>query len=244
MFQSIFRNMQPVVKNLLIINVLFFLATFVFAKQGIDLNDILGLHYISSPSFQPFQFATNFFLHADIMHILFNMIGLVVFGNVLERLWGSKRFLTFYFITAIGASVLYLIVQGIELKLVTGTFFPDGDWINSLFTIKGNSVYFSPENEYLFKPWQILNKSVIGASGAVYGLLMAVALLFPNTEVYLYFAIPVKMKWLALGLGVFALFKGFQEAEGDSVAHFAHLGGMLFGFILIKIWQRNKSNFY
>lgn len=244
MLQSIFRNMQPVVKNLLIINVLFFLATLALQNQGINLIDILGLHYPASNNFQPYQLATNFFMHASFTHILFNMFGLVVFGNVLERIWGPQRFLLFYFITAIGASLLYLLVQGIEINMIAGTFFPDHDYINSLFRFEGDRVYFNRADEELLQVLRNLNTPAVGASGAVYGLLMAVAMLFPNTEVYLYFAFPIKMKWLALGLGALAVFQGFADTPGDSVAHFAHLGGMLFAFILIKIWQNNRSNFY
>ena len=241
MFQSLFSNMQPVVKNLLIINVLFFFATFVFERQGIDLGSYLGLYYIDSPKFQPYQLATHFFMHASVGHIFFNMFALVMFGNLLERVWGAKRFLFFYMATALGAALLYQIVQGIEVFNETQSFFPNAKRINDLYTVRADGIYGPPE---YIKSYLNLNIPVVGASGAVYGLLMAVALLFPNTEVLLYFAIPVKMKWLALGLGIIALYSGIQDNPGDSVAHFAHLGGMLFGFILIKIWQRNKSQFY
>ncbi len=241
MFQSLFSNMQPVVKNLLIINVLFFLATLVFANQGIVLSDHLGLFYIGSDNFRPFQLATHFFMHGSFMHIFFNMFALVVFGNNLERLWGAKRFLIFYFITALGAALLYQIIQGYEIYMENQSFFPDHSFINSLFHSNSDGV-FGPRQFH--STYGNLNSPVVGASGAVYGLLAATALLFPNTEVLLYFAIPVKMKWLALGLAAIALYSGIKDNPGDSVAHFAHLGGMLFGFILIKIWQRKKNNFY
>lgn len=241
MFQSLFKNMQPVVKNLLIINVLFFLATFVFEQRGIDLGKYLGLFYVDSPKFQPYQLVTHFFMHANIGHIFFNMFALVMFGNLLERVWGAKKFLLFYFVTALGAAFLYQLIQGIEVYNETQSFFPDAEHINGLYSVQMDGIYGPPE---FIKSYLNFNIPVVGASGAVYGLLMAVAMLFPNTEVYLYFAIPVKMKWLALGLGVIALYSGIQDNAGDSVAHFAHLGGMLFGFILVKMWQRNKTNFY
>ncbi len=242
MLQNIFRNMQPVVKNLLIINLLFFLATFVFEQQGISLIHLLGLYYFDSPNFEPYQLATHFFMHGGLGHIFFNMFALVVFGNMLERVWGPKRFLIFYFITALGAALLHQLVQGFEIYSASGTFFPfmDGSFEylsdGSVINVGGlNGFQASVRNMAI---------PTVGASGAVYGLLAGVALLFPNTTVYLYFAIPVKMKWLALGLAAIAVFSGFQDRPGDSVAHFAHLGGMLVGFILIKIWQRNKTNFY
>lgn len=244
MLENIFRNMQPVVKNLLIINVLFFLATWVFEQQGISLIDKLGLFYVGAEEFQPYQLATHFFMHANILHIFFNMFGLVVFGNVLERIWGAQRFLLFYFITALGASFLHQFIQAIEIYNASGTFFPDFEHINGSFKIIGDRVSFPRDMNHLYPVWEIGRTPVVGASGAVYGLLMGVAMLFPNTEVYLYGAIPVKMKWLALGLGAIALISSVQDNPGDSVAHFAHLGGMLFAFILIKIWQKDKSQFY
>ncbi len=244
MLQSIFRNMQPVVKNLLILNLLFFLAKFVFQQKGIDLGSILGLHYVSSNEFQPYQLATHFFMHADFRHILFNMFGVVVFGNMLERIWGPKRFLLFYFATALGAAFLHQLVQGIEFYQITGTFFPDHDYINSLFTIKGDRVYFDGINENLYPVYSNLPHYVVGASGALYGILIGAAMYFPNTEVLLYFAFRVKIKWLALGLGILEIVSVVQDNPGDSVAHYAHIGGALFGFIIIKIWQRNKTQFY
>lgn len=242
MLQSLFRNIPPVVKNLLILNVLFFLAKFAFQQQDIDLGMYLGLHYISSPAFQPYQLATHFFMHADLGHLLFNMISLLVFGGMVERVWGAKRFLIFYFITAIGAAFLHQVVQGIELYQHTGTFFPN---IDDYFTVQqwGYISYDTRFIEYL-PAFKILAGGAVGASGAIFGLLVAAAMYFPNTEVLLYFAIRVKIKWLALIAGIFEIVSIIQNNPDDSVAHFAHLGGALFGFIIIKIWQRDQSKFY
>ncbi len=233
--------MQPVVKNLLIINVIFFFATFVFQQQNISLINLLGLHYIDSPLFEPYQLVTHFFMHANFPHILFNMFAVVIFGNMLERIWGAKKFLIFYFVTALGAAVLHQFIQGLEVYSASGSWLPV---FNGIFEIQGDMVQYPSTIKDFNSVWTTINIPTVGASGAVYGLIMAVALLFPNTEVYLYFAIPVKMKWLALGLAAIALFNGFQNNPGDSVAHFAHLGGMLFGFIMIKIWQRQRTDFY
>lgn len=241
MLQNIFRNMQPVVKNLLIINLLFFLADYVAEQQGVILTRILGLFYVGSSEFRPFQLATHFFMHADLFHILFNMIALVVFGNMLERIWGAKRFLIFYFVTALGAALLHQVVQGIEIYNATGSFFPD---LDQFFTVSGGKIsYLNIYDNYLTS-YRTMHIPVVGASGAVFGLLAGAALYFPNTEVYLYGALPVKIKWLALGLGVFEIYAIIRDSPTDSVAHFAHIGGALFGFILIKIWQRSKTNFY
>jgi len=232
MFGAMFQNMPNVVKNLLIINILFFVATFVMESQGILLIGELGLFYPDSPIFKPYQLVTHFFMHGSLIHIFFNMFALVMLGSHLERVWGPKKFLLFYFITALGAAFLYMLVQGIEIYNLTGSFFPFHNEIGI------TTEHFDHVNEMLYTP-------VVGASGAIYGLIMAFALLFPNTEFMLLFPpIPIKAKWLALLLALYALYSGYQQAPEDSVAHFAHLGGMLFGFIMIKIWQRDKSQFY
>ena len=233
MFRSMFANMPGVVKNLVIINGLFFLATIVMENQGIYLIRELGLYYIDSPFFRPYQLATHFFMHGGFLHIFFNMFALIVFGSQLERVWGPKRFLLFYFVTALGASILHMAVQGFEIYQLTGTPFP-GIELETVLTSQGES-----------DAAKIMSIPTVGASGAVYGLIAAFAMLFPNTRLMLLFPpIPIKAKWLALALAAFALYSGYERADGDSIAHFAHLGGMLFGFILVKIWQKNNSNFY
>lgn len=243
MFQNIFRNMGDVTKNLLIINVLFFVAKVVFEARGIDLGQILGMHYPSSPYFEPYQIATHFFMHANLGHIFFNMFALVMLGSHLERYWGAKRYLTFYFVTALGAALLHFGVQGIEIYNASGEFFPDSPIID-VNKVTGMFSYDSSQPGAAFVS-QIYLGTVVGASGAIYGLLMAFALLFPNTQFMLLFPpIPIKAKWMALGLGLYALYSGYANNPGDSTAHFAHLGGMLFGFILIKIWQKNRNQFY
>ena len=247
MLRGLFANIPDVTKNLLIINVLFFLASALLQGQGINLQGMLGMHYPGSNYFEPYQVITHFFMHANLSHILFNMIGLIVFGSHLERVWGKKRYFIFYFITAIGAAILHFVVQGFEVYNLTGSWFPD-IYINTPKDIFTTSINFESPNA--FEPaWRqavgIFATPVVGASGAVYGLLMAFALLFPNTKFMLLFPpIPVKAKWLALALGIMALVQGYQNNSGDSVAHFAHLGGMLFAFIMIQIWKRDKSNFY
>lgn len=246
MFQNLLGNIPKITKNLLIINVLFFIASFVYqAKFNTPLSHYFGLHYIDSPFFKPFQLVTHFFMHADMMHIFFNMFGLVIMGSHLERYWGEKRYLIFYLITAFGAAILHNLVQGIELYSLTGSFLPS---VNNLVAINGDMIEsFSSEvtQSELRKIGGILVTPTVGASGAIYGLIMAFALLFPNTQFMLLFPpIPIKAKWMAVGLALFALYNGFQNSAGDSIAHFAHLGGMLFGFILVKIWGRDRQNFY
>lgn len=244
MFRNLFGNIPDVTKNLLILNGLFFLATLVFAEQHVDLWNLLGMHYPSSRFFQPYQIITHFFMHANFMHIFFNMFGLVVFGSHLERIWGKKRFFFFYFFTAIGAMVLHTLVQGIELYQITHTFFPDAFAEGGYIYIDNVSNALHLSQAEVYKVYGIVNTNTVGASGAIYGLIFAFAYLFPNTELRLYFAIPVKAKWVAVGLAALEIFSAYERAEGDSVAHFAHLGGMLFAFILVRIWQRDKTKFY
>jgi membrane associated rhomboid family serine protease len=243
MFRQIFGNIPDVTKNLLILNALFFLIKVVLENQGINASQVLGMHYPSSEFFEPYQIITHFFMHADFMHILFNMIGLVVFGSHLERTWGKKRFFIFYFITAIGAVGLHLGVNAYELYELTGTVWPKAIVRDGIIIID-NVSNITNTNAWYNDVYMQVNIPTVGASGAIYGLLMAFALLFPNTEFRMLFPpVTIKAKWLALIGGGFALYSGFMRSEG-SIAHFAHLGGMLFGFIMIKIWQRDKNSFY
>ncbi|MDX2361200.1 MAG: rhomboid family intramembrane serine protease [Crocinitomicaceae bacterium] len=246
MLRNLFANMPDVVKNLLILNVLFFLATVVMQGQGIDLHRMLGMHYPSSNLFRPYQVITHFFMHGDFYHLLFNMFGLVIFGSHLERTWGKKRFFIFYFVTAIGALFLHTLVQGIEIYQITGEIFPQFDVYN-IREVAGNRITWdvNPGTQAYADASSHYVVGILGASGAVYGLLMAFALLFPNTQFMLLFPpIPIKAKWMAIILGAMALYQAYQNSAEDSVAHFAHLGGMLFGFILIYIWRKDRSSFY
>lgn len=248
MFRNILNNIPDVTKNLLIINVLFFLATIVLEGQGIYLGSELGMHTPNSNLFAPYQIITHFFMHGGFSHILFNMIGLVVFGSHLERTWGKKRFFIFYFVTAVGAAILHTLVQGIEVYQLTGHWFPEMyiDFETRTFEAVNIGVQeFNDNHVNWVRAATIYATQTVGASGAIYGLIMAFALLFPNTQFQLLFPpIPVKAKWLALALGGIALYSAYQNSDGDSVAHFAHLGGMLFGFIMIQIWKKDKGNFY
>lgn len=252
MFGSMFSNLPPVTKNLLIINILLFLAKIVFDAQGIFLHDYLAVHNIASPLFQPFQLVTSIFMHGSFMHLVFNMFGVVMMGAHLERLWGSKRYLLFYFVTGIGATICSLTVKSVEMYYLTGSVFPDVDIEVATSAVLGNEFTY---NRIVHDPG-VFSEGVInqisgsfispelGASGALYGVLMAFALLFPNTEFRLFFPpVPIKAKWLALILAGVALFSGISGSM-SGYAHFAHLGGMLFGFIMIKIWQQDKTRFY
>jgi membrane associated rhomboid family serine protease len=234
-------HIPPVVKNLLIINVIFFIATWVFKQQGIDLADILGAHYFDSPKFGIWQPITYMFMHADITHIFFNMFGLFMFGGILESRWGTKRFINFYLITGLGALALQWGVQAFELYQVTGSVVNHGNLPLDLLAIdQYNPQLFSEADS--IKIASVYFGTMIGASGAVFGIMTAFAMLYPNVELYLMFIpVPVKAKYFIPIYIVIELFLGVARIQGDSVAHFAHLGGALIGFILVKLWKDKNT---
>ena len=217
-----FAILPLVVKNLLIINGIFFLATIAMDMVWhIDLAQYLGLHYIGASDFRPYQFVTYMFMHGSFAHLFFNMFALWMFGNAIENAWGPKRFLIFYFVCGIGAGLTQELVQYIQLSDIHnfqnvnlgGRIVPVEDYLNMLTTV--------------------------GASGAVYGILLAFGMMWPNSMIYLYFLIPIKTKWFVLIYGLLELFTGFSSI--DNVAHFAHVGGMVFGLLLILYWK-NQGN--
>ena len=273
-----FNILPPVVKNLLIINGLFFLATLVLESKGIDLTDILGLHFPLSEQFRPYQLVTYMFMHGGFAHIFFNMFALWMFGNTLENYWGPKRFLTYYIVTGIGAAVCHYTILYFQLEptlnvidsfLLNPSLNEFQAFINSehfkitnhdtfnhateILKSYNQALYANDINEALrisveymqvYKADFINAPVIIGDSGSIFGILLAFGMLFPNTMLYIYFAIPIKAKWFVILYGAAELFSGISNSSGDNVAHFAHLGGMLFGFILIKYWQKNNTHFY
>jgi len=240
-----FSMLPLVVKNLLIINGLFFLTTLVFETQlNFDLADYLGLHYPLAESFRPWQLVSYMFMHGNFMHLFFNMFALWMFGNTLENYWGPKRFLIYYMATGIGAGIIQILVTHFRLMSLYSQISEEG--LNFVIT-KGSEIYQSGQNfsdPIAGKINLLMNSVTIGASGAVFGILLAFGMLFPNTLLYIYFAIPIKAKWFVVLYGAVELYSGIANSSGDNVAHFAHLGGMLFGFILIKFWQKRRNNTY
>jgi membrane associated rhomboid family serine protease len=233
-------HIPPVVKNLLIINVIVYAAMFMIKDyQGnYLLVEWLSVFYFNSPFFKIWQPITYMFMHSpsSFMHIFFNMFALYMFGGVLESRWGSKRFLNFYLITGLGALGLQWAVQAFEVYQIVGTAIP-GDSLfhltnlteHQVETLKG--IYTGP---------------MLGASGAIFGLLVAFGMLYPNTELYIMFIpVPVKAKFIIPIYIIFELTMGVAKVQGDSVAHYAHLGGALIGFILVKLWRdKNNDRFY
>ena len=272
--------MPPVVKNLIIINSLFFLATISLIKYNIDLTSILGLHYPGASDFKLYQFITYMFMHGGWDHILFNMFALWMFGGVIENVWGGKKFLIFYILTGMGSAAVYIV-------WIHFTLAPNLNLLNEIIanpTAQAIQVYFQ-EFGFHLNPYvssisqhdidmfnrnvtslelhtashqtiqqiilflseykaEMLNQMVIiGASGAIFGLLLAFGVMFPDSLIYVYFAIPVKAKWFVLGYGLLELFSGIRNNAGDNVAHFAHVGGMLVGFLIIMYWKKQGKLF-
>lgn len=228
-----FNELPVVVKNLLIINGLLFLATISLSNLGIDLVKIFGLHQFQSNDFRPHQLITHIFMHGSFTHLFFNMFALWMFGKILENIWGEKRFLIYYMITGIGAAFIHLLISQYQIISISNQ-------IPELVSIAIEGKY-NPSIPLSKKLTQLIITPTVGASGAVFGLLLAFGMLFPNALLYLYFAIPIKAKYFVIGYGILELYAGISNNPADNVAHFAHLGGMIFGYILIKYWKKNTT---
>lgn len=265
-----FNILPQIVKNLLIINGLFFLATIVLDSSfGIDLVEKLGLYYFGSDFFKPYQFVSHLFLHGGFFHLFSNMLALWMFGNALENFWGPKKFLTYYLITGLGAATLHTTVTAYDVyKLETGVkTFVESPNIDTFSEFVQNHVPGHYNNTFIqiLNAWEenpesndIKNIAIsrseemleikkniptVGASGAVFGVLLAYGMLFPNTIIYFNLFFPIKAKYFVAIYGLFELYAGLQNNAGDNVAHFAHLGGMIFGFILIRLWSKRNNTF-
>jgi len=245
-----FNQPIPVVtKNLLIINGLFFGAMLFFASSlHIDLNTYLALHYWASPDFQPYQLITYMFMHGSFTHILFNMFALWMFGSVIENYWGPKRYMIYYFATGIGAGLIQLLTIYIQIRNLSPLppelmeIAREGNLekINAALHSYAGSINIEALSSYFY----LIKSTVVGASGSVFGLLLAFGMMFPNIPIYLMFIpIPIKAKYMVIGYGLLELYSGIANNPQDNVAHFAHLGGMLFGIVLILYWKK-KGSFY
>ncbi len=217
------NNMPTVTKNLLIINVLCFFGYVVAKRYGIDLNDMFGLHFFLASDFNPAQLITYMFMHANFQHIFFNMFAVWMFGRTLEHVWGPKRFLFYYILCGMGAGLIQEAVQYIDYAVNLSQY----DRVNT-----GISIISMDEYLNLI--------TTVGASGAVYAILLAFGMMFPNSPLFIFpLPMPVKAKYFVIGYAVLELLLGISG--GDGVAHFAHLGGMLFGVILIIYWRKKNG---
>jgi len=243
-FNSNQFNLPEVTKNLVIINVLVFIGTYVAESQGTDISQLLAMHYPGSSNFRPWQLLSHMFMHGGLMHLAFNMFALWMFGARIEQSIGAKRFLQLYFFSAIGAFFIHFGIMYIESQYILSQSEPGT--LQQILTegkalIMKNRTY---SNENLAKLNKIYNgSSIVGASGAISGVLAAFAMFWPNTELYLMFIpVPIKAKNMLIGTAIISLILGFVDLIPflSNIAHHAHLGGILFGFLIIKYW--NKTN--
>ncbi|WP_422359473.1 rhomboid family intramembrane serine protease [Reichenbachiella sp.] len=261
-------QLTPIVKNILIINGIILFLEFILK---ISFGPLFGVHSIYSDSFFIFQYVTYMWLHADLWHLISNMFAVLVFGPMLERVWGAKRFLIFYLITGIGAGLLYGVADTVDKGSIkkdsiefTANPNPDdfyiyihnygkdfnivelGEFADTYFDNASNSNYESNAVSIVNGIYNTRTKGFMrGASGAVFGILLAFAMLFPNTELMLlFFPFPIKAKYLVFAYAAWEVYSEIFKRTGDNVSHFTHLSGMLVAFLILKYWQRQRGNFY
>ena len=222
------NNIPTITKNLLIVNVVVFLATYLFRNMGVDLNNVLGLHFFLAPDFHIYQLFTYMFAHGGFSHIFFNMFALWMFGCIVERTWGPKKFLTYYIVCGVGAGLFQELAQFAQFYFIASEHIPH---FTLAQTMKVADAYAA-----FLNPW-----TTVGASGAVYGILLAFGMLYPEERIFIFpLPVPIKAKWFVIGYAAIELFMAYSST-GDGVAHLAHLGGMVFGFFLIRYWRRHPD---
>jgi membrane associated rhomboid family serine protease len=238
-------GMPPVVKNLIFINILMLLASYVAGSTfNISLTHILGIYFPKSDQFMPLQILTHMFMHASFSHLFFNMFALYMFGQILEQVWGPKRFFIYYIVTGLGAALLHEAVIAVQYIKVMNVITPE-----QLQEVLDNGYNYITQGKLYADPilkelQTILYTPTVGASGAVFGVLLAFGVLFPNTQLMLLFPpIPIKAKYFVAIYGGIELYMAVTQ-PGSSIAHFAHLGGMLFGYILIRYWRKTTNTLY
>ncbi len=240
-----FFSLPTVVRNLIMINAIMLLAYYVISSTlGYDLNGILGLYFPKSESFKPLQILTHMFMHAGFWHLFFNMYALFMFGQVLENVWGPKRFLIYYLVCGLGAAFVHESVIAFEYNNLVKQLSPE-----QIETVLSEGASLLSRNRGFIDPVMqnlqiLLNTPTVGASGAVFGILLAFGMLFPNTQLMLLFPpIPIKAKYFVLAYGGIELYLAFAQ-PGSNIAHAAHLGGMLFGYFLIRYWRKTTKTLY
>ncbi len=238
-------GLPPVVKNIIMINVLMILAYYAANSVfSVDLNSLLGLYFPKSEMFKPLQILTHMFMHANFWHIFFNMYALFIFGPILENVWGPKRFFIFYMVCGIGAAFTHESVIFLQYNHLVQSLSPE----NVQAVISEGTAYFHQGKVFTDPDMQslqiLLNTPTVGASGAIFGVLLAFGVLFPNTQLMLLLPpIPIKAKYLVAGYGALELILAVTQ-PGSNIAHAAHLGGMLFGYILIRYWRKTTNTLY
>jgi len=222
------NNIPTITRNLLVINVVVFLATYAFRGLGIDLNDLLGLHFMLAPDFHFYQLFTYMFAHGGWSHIFFNMFALWMFGCIVERTWGPRKFLFYYIACGVGAGLFQELAQFAQFYMLAADQLPDFRFSQVYEVAAANARYLNL--------W-----TTVGASGAIYGILLAFGMLYPEERMFIFpLPVPIKAKWFVIGYAAVEMFMALST-PGDGVAHLAHLGGMVIGFFLIRYWRRHPG---
>ena len=247
---SFLNNIPQVTRNILILNLLlYFLSQVLLSANVVDLFDILSAHYINSPLFKPYQIVSHMFMHSptQFTHIIFNMFILVTFGSHLEKIWGEKRFFIFYILCGLGAFVLYNALGFYELHKLKNYLIENNVGIDELNHSIINNTVTNLDNYPVIQYYKQLSlNSMLGASGALFGIMAGFAILFPNTELMIMFLpVPIKAKFLIGGYFIYELYNSVVITRGDNVAHLAHVGGAIVGAIIILYWRKtDKKHFW
>jgi rhomboid-like protein len=233
------KNMPPAVKNLFFINLLFFVGTLAFKNAfSLDLMSMLSMKYFGSIEFNPIQVFTHMFMHGGFSHILFNMFGLIMFGSTLEKFVGTKKFLLLYLAAGLGSAFLEQAYWAYSVYEEFGLIIPEK-------SIQREVIRMSVEENYHTNLSVRMMSQMLGASGAIYGLLAAFGMFFPNSELmFLFIPFPIKAKYFIPGILLLDLFLGLSRYSWDNIAHFAHIGGALTGVLIVWIWKKDRSSFY
>lgn len=222
------QNIPTVTRNLLVANLIIYLATVVLGNFGVDLNNLLGLHFLLAPDFHTYQLFTYMFAHGGLSHIFFNMFALWMFGRIVETTWGPRKFLFYYIVCGIGAGLFQELAQFCQFYMLAHDMIPGFSFSQTMLVAESNATFLNA--------W-----TTVGASGAIYGILLAFGMLYPEERIFIFpLPVPIKAKWFVVGYAAIELFMAFTTS-GDGVAHLAHLGGMVFGYFLIRYWRRNPS---
>lgn len=222
------RQIPTITKNLLIINVICYLAYVVLGGRGIDLNDIFGLHYFQATDFRLYQALTYMFMHASFEHIFFNMFALWMFGGIIERTFGEKRFLIYYLVCGLGAALCQEVSQFVQVYLMVAD---QGGTLADVMRL-------DTADRMVLNSW-----TTVGASGCIYGVLLAFGMTYPEERMFIFpLPVPIKAKWFVIGYAAIEVALALMQ-RGDGVAHVAHLGGMLFGWLLLRSWRKTKPGF-
>lgn len=245
-----FPQITPVTRNIIMLNVIFFVATFLLRYANIDLSPLLAGYFPLSPNFNSWQIITHMFMHGGIMHIVFNMFTLYSFGPVLEQVLGQKKFIILYFAAGLGGFLLFNLWNYYEVSQLTNYLTSQGFDIHEVYkTVDTTQIQYYPQfsdkegiDSSARELFAILKTPMVGASGAIFGIIAAFSTLFPDAKLmFMFIPFPIKAKYLTPIIIAVSIFLGLRQFSGDNIAHFAHLGGALIGYLFVANWKKNRD---